>query len=158
MAVAVTLIDATPTTHLSVTGVVVEGVQIEPRDRQFKANKFWGVVGESQIDGKVGGRNIILPVLIYDDAAESPVFETARLLADYIDYTLNTVARGKVGTLTWISEADHSPLEDCVFEGAMLTEGPKHDEAGTLGGGYFAMCLLAFRELGIAPPPEPEEP
>lgn len=160
MASAVTLIDSTPTTHLDVKGVVIEGVIIEPRVIQEKINKFWGVIGESLINGERGGRNIMVPVWIYDDAEESPAFDTARKLADYIDYTLNTTALQKNGTLTVVSESNHSPFLDTTFKGAALSpeHGIKKDFAGTLGGGYFAECMLLFRQLSDGEAEEEEEP
>lgn len=145
MASAVTLTQTTTGDLINVKGVVLEGVTIEPRPLQHRTTKYWGVHGESRINGGRGGRQISIPLLIYD----ATDFDTARKLADYIDYTLNTTGLEKNGTLDIVSEADHSKFTDCTFEGAMLSPGDsiKHDEAGTLGGGYFALCLLQFRQL-----------
>lgn len=156
MASAVTLTDASPGDLLDIKGVALEGVVIEPRAFQQRTNKFWGVDGESRIYGGRGGRAIQIPVIIYD----ATDFDTARKLADYIDYDLNTDGIGLNGTLEWVSPADHSPFLDCSFEGALMSPGDsiKLDEAGTLGGGYFAICLLLFRQLSDGEPEPPEEP
>ena len=162
MGVVVTLTEdeEDPGDLIAIKGMVLEGVTIEQRSFKQKTNSFWGVSGESRIYGGTGGRSIQIPVLIYDDSEGTPDFDTARKLADYIDYTLNTDGIGKNGILKWISESDHSEHVDCSFEGAMLSPGdsPKKDEAGTLGGGYFAMVLLLFRQLSNGAPEVEEEP
>jgi len=124
-------------------GVVLEGLQIPPRTLQFHDRKFWGVTGVSRIYGQYGERHIVVPVLIYD----ATDFDTARKLSDYIDVTFNNTRAGTNGSLTIVSQADHSSFSDCTFEGAMLMEGPKKDEAGTLGGGYWAIVLLHYTQL-----------
>ena len=149
MASAVTLTNATPGDLIDVKGVVLEGVDIQPRTQQTKITKFWGVNGESEIWGGHGGRDITIPVIIYDDAEEDADFETARALADYLDYTLSTTALGANGTLDIVSAADHSAFTDCTFRGVQFMPGEtiKQDVAGTLGGGYYALCLLFVRQL-----------
>lgn len=156
MASAVTLTNATLGDLIDVKGVTLDGVVIEPRMFQQRTNKFWGVDGESRIYGGRGGRAIQIPVLIYD----ATDFDTARKLSDYIDFTLNTDSIGLNGTLAWESPADHSPYADCSFEGALLSpsDPAKLDDAGTLGGEYFAICLLLFRQLSDGEPEPPEEP
>lgn len=150
MATAVKLVEdpeGTPEVHLDVLGLALEGLQIEPRGIQRKTTKFWGVDNESHIFGGRGGRDINVPVLIYDDAEEDPIFPTAADLSGYIDHTLNGSALGSVGVLQITSESDHPDFDDCTYSGATLIEGPKHDIAGNLGGGYWAICILHFRQM-----------
>lgn len=158
MGVVVTLTASSPGDLLSIKGLV-ERIIIEPRQLQEVTRKFWGVLGESRISGKAGGRTIMAQVTIFDDATEGPLFGTARALADYIDYTLNTDAIDSNGTLTLVSESDHSPFADCTFKGAAIDPDapPMHDECGTMGGGYFATVMLEFRQhsMGAA---EEEDP
>ena len=127
----------------NISGVVLEGIEIEPRRLQFHDRKFWGVTGVSRIFGEAGERGITVPVLIYDAA----VFTTAALLSTYIDSTLNNTIVGTNGTLTITSESNHPAFTDCTFEGALLVEGPKKDEGGNLGGGYWAIVLMHFTQL-----------
>jgi hypothetical protein len=139
-----------------VPGLVLEGVVIEPRPIQERTTKFWGVSGESRIFGEAGGRAIQVPVLVFDNAEEDPLFDTARKLANYIDYELNGTAQGRRGTLRIVSESNRSPYGDTMFEGAVLDpgEGIKPDLVGNLGGvgRWFAPCLLLFRQLGVGSP------
>src|SRR4051812_1827199 len=122
----------------TIPGVALEGMRISARQLQFHDRKFWGVAGVSRIYGNFGLRTIEVPVLIYNTSGE-PDISTARKLSDYIDYTINTTLVGHNGTLLITSESNHSSFVDVSFEGADLFEGPKHDEAGTLGGGYWAI-------------------
>lgn len=124
-------------------GVALEGLQIAPRLLQFRDTKFWGTLGVSRIYGGYGQRPITVPVMIYD----ATDFNTAEKLADYIDQTLNNSRVGTNGSLEIHSESDHDPFLDCTFEGFTLLEGPKKDDAGTLGGGYFAIGLMHFNQL-----------
>lgn len=143
MAAVVTLIDDVPTTLISVKGIVLDGIVIEPRQLQRKVTKFWGVNNESHIYGGAGGRSITVPIIIYDVTD----FNTARKVADYVNETLNGTALGEHGTLTVTSLSNHAAFADCTFDGFSLLEGPKHDDAGTLGGGYFAIGQLLFRQM-----------
>lgn len=131
--------------HFTVKGLTTR-IEIGPRRTQERRRKFWGVSGESDIHGGYGGRPINVTVLIYDSANVD--FDTARKLADYLDVTLNTTHKGKNGTLTITSESNHAPYSDCKFQGVELFEGPKKDHVGSLGGGYFAECVLLFEQLG----------
>jgi hypothetical protein len=124
-------------------GVVLEGLENSPSKLQFHDRKFWGVSGVSRIYGNQAGREITVPVLIYD----ATDFDTAAKLSDYIDTTLNRDRAGTNGGLLITSEAAHSSFPDCTFEGAMLVDGPKKDTAGTLGGGYWAIVLMHFTQL-----------
>lgn len=124
-------------------GVVLEGMEIQPRKLQFHDRKFWGVSGVSRIYGQFGDRDITIPLLIYD----ATDFDTARKLSDYIDVTFNNDRVGTNGSLTVISESNHRVLDDCTFEGALIIDGPKKDEGGTLGGGWWAVVLLHFSQL-----------
>lgn len=153
MPTAVSLIEdpgGTPTTHLDVRGIVLEGILVAPRSIQEKLTKFWGVDNESYIFGGRGGRDIHVPVLIYDNDTEDedyPRFDTSQKLADYIAGTLNGSKMGFDGQLTITSQSNYSPFDDCRFGGAALVDGPKHDDAGLLGGQYWAICVLMFRQL-----------
>ena len=152
MASAITLTATTTGDQMDVPGVVVDRVIIEPRAVQQRTTQFWGVNGESSIHGGIGGRNIYVPVLVYD--AED--FDTARKLADYLEYTINTTAVGKHGKLKFVSESDHSEFADCRFDGAIVdpSDDVKLGVAGTLGGGYFALCIFQFRQLSEGAPEE----
>jgi hypothetical protein len=142
MASAITLIDG-GTTHLDVHGYVLEGLVIEPRPTQRKTTKFWGVNNESQIYGGRGGRNILVPVIVF----KVGTYTTAALLADYINATLNGSALGTKGILTITSLSNHSAFDDTTYDGFALVEGPKQDVGGTLGGQYWAIGQLLFRQL-----------
>ncbi|MGD9632197.1 MAG: hypothetical protein AB7G28_20640 [Pirellulales bacterium] len=131
------------TTNLSVKGVVLEGLRIDQRLIQEKITKFWGINNESRIFGGRGGREINVPVIIYDTTD----FDTPRKLSDYIHGTLNGTAQGTGGQLTIMCPSNPSPLDDVRYGGAVLLDGPKKDDAGTLGGQYWAICVLSFRQL-----------
>lgn len=149
MATAVRLFTpGTPDTDLIVVkGMVLEGLRIDPRVLQRKVNKFWGVDGESHIWGGKGGREITIPVIIYDDAEVSPAYDSANDLADFIDDDLNGSKLGLTGSLEITSPSDHSDFVDVTFNGAVLLDGPKQDVAGTVGGDYWAICMLLFRQM-----------
>jgi hypothetical protein len=68
-------------------------------------------------------------------------------LAVYIDTTLNNTLAGTNGSLVITSESDHPTFLDCTFEGALIVDGPKKDEGGTLGGGWWAVVLLHLAQL-----------
>jgi hypothetical protein len=148
MASAVTL--RTPALLIDVPGIALEGLAIEPRFFQHRTTKFWGVDGDSRIYGGAGGRQIQVPVLVYD----ATLYQTARSLADYIDYNLNGTAVGLHGTLDITSESNHSTFLDCSYEGSPLSpgDGIKHDDVGNLGGYYFALIVMSFRQLGLGEP------
>lgn len=127
----------------TIKGVTLEGMEIQPRKLQFHDRKFWGVSGISRIFGQAGDREILIPLLIYDPAT----FTTANILSTYIDTTINGTLAGTHGTLTVTSESDHPAFTDVSFEGALIVDGPKKDEGGTLGGGYWVMVLAHFTQL-----------
>lgn len=160
MASAVTLSNAAPGDLIDILGIVLEGVVVEPRQVQVKRTKYWGVNGVSQIVGGRSGRNIHIRVLIYDDSESTPEYDTARKLADYLDYTLNTDSLQLTGTLKIHTVSDHSEFLDCTFDGAEIMPGEsiKVDEGGALGGGYFAYCLLHFYQLTDGAPEPPPGP
>ena len=149
---AVQLTNASPGDILDIP-VIVTDINIEQRPVQRRVTKFFGVDGESVIKGGKGGRNIAVRMLIYDQSG-SPAFNTSRKLADFLDYTVGTDALEKNGTLTLVSDSDHSPFADTTFDGMQVLDGPKPDAAGTLGGNYWAEVLLVFRQLtnGAAAP------
>lgn len=122
-------------------GVVLEGLEITPRQLQFHDRKFWGLAGISRIYGEFGQRELTVPVIIYNN------FTTARQLSVYIDTTLNGDSVGANGTLSINSVSDHAPYPDCTFDGVLLVEGPKRDVAGTLDGYYWAIVLAHFTQL-----------
>lgn len=139
MATAVTF-DAT-----DIPGMVLQGVSISARQVQHLTRKYWGLAGESRINGERGGRTIRVPILIYDDAANT--FDTPRKLSDYVEITLGDL-QGSEGDLTLVSESDHDTFTDCVFEGFWLSPaGINKDHAGTLGGNHFCQGMLVFRQV-----------
>lgn len=142
---AVQLTNATAGDLLDVPGLVT-AIRVEPRPIQRRISKFFGVDGESIINGGSGGRDIVVQVLIYDTSVAN-IFSTARKLSDWLDYTAGTAALESYGTLDITSESDHSKFTGCVFNGLEVLEGPKPDLAGTLSGDYWADVLLMFRQL-----------
>ena len=129
------------TPQLVIPGMVLEGFVLPMREPQSMTTKFWGLRGESRINGKPGGRSLDIPVLLYD-----PSLSTKAALATYIDDTLNVNQIEKIGALTIHSQSDYSAFADCTFEGCVLLGGIKIDYAGSLGGGPFAMCRFLFRQ------------
>lgn len=142
---AVQLTNATPGDLLDIPGMVVD-IAVETRPIQRRVNKFFGVDGESIITGGSGGRQITVRMVVYDTSA-TPLFDTARKLSDFLDYDVATEGLEQKGTLTLVSESDHSPFADTVFDGMQIIDGPKPDSAGTVGGDYWAEVLLSFRQL-----------
>jgi hypothetical protein len=133
-------VDPDPDTELVIPGVVLAGFALPPRELQHKTTKFWGLEGESRINGRVGGRTLRVPVIVYDD------YSSAASLASFIAGM--TSYQGELGTLTITSDSDYPDFADCVFEGFFLAgEGIKPDLAGTLGGGYFCLGEAIFRQL-----------
>ena len=143
-----------------IPGMVLEGVVIPPWELLAREFKFWGVAGGSEISGNHGPRDIYVPLLIYDDAEEDPEFETAAELAAYILDDLNTDLVEVNHDLTITSLSGYPVLTDCVFKGFAIDpqHGIKHDDAGTLGGGYFAKGMLLFRQFSTTAVDEEEEP
>lgn len=118
------------------------GFAVPPRELQQRSTKFWGVRGESVILGETGGRDLVVPVIIYDENR----FKTAQSLSRYIDVTLQNMI-GKTRRLTVESLSDHPGFLDCTFIGfALGPEGVKKDVAGTLGGSFFCLGILTFRQ------------
>jgi hypothetical protein len=142
---AVTLTVTTTGDQLDVPGVISGDVVIEPRRCKVKRTTFFGVHGETEITGGRSGRAIHIPVLIQDASA----FDTARKLADFIDYTVGTTALQKNGTLDFVSASDHSKFLNCTFDGVEFEPGHsvKQDIGGTAGGGWIAYCILHFYQL-----------
>lgn len=142
---AVTLTQTTTGDLLDIPGVLAGDVVIEPRRVTVKVTSYFGVDGESEITGGRGGRGIHIPVLIQDASA----FDTARKLADFIDYTVGTTALLKNGTLDFVSASDHSKFLNCTFRGVEFESGHsvKQDIGGTAGGGWIAYCILHFYQL-----------
>ena len=132
----------TALTHAkTIPGQVLPWV-VPPREPQEMTTKFWGVRGESRIYGDTGGRILDIPVLVYDAAQ----FPSRDRLSTYLDRTVNRDMMGKEATLTVGGVAGHPPFEHCSFEGCVIIDGPKLDEAGTLGGGAWALCRFIFRQ------------
>lgn len=126
----------------TVPGVALAGFAVPPRELQQRTTKFWGVKGESVILGATGGRDLNVPVIIYDEGR----FTTARALSNYLDTNLQNMI-GKTRRLTVESLSDHPGFLDCTFIGFTLgPEGIKKDVAGTLGGSFFCLGVLAFRQ------------
>ena len=132
-------------TILSIPGIVPEGFVIPPMEYQQSTTKFWGVLGESRINGYAAGRTLSVPIIIYDSVTAA-TFDTALKLATYVHDTLNTDQVGLNGGVTVTSESAHPQFLDCTFEGCILLRGIKKDFAGSLGGNYFAYCRLIFRQ------------
>lgn len=130
------------TPQLVIPGVVLEGFVLPMREPNSMTTKFWGLRGESRINGKPGGRLLDIPLLLHDVSA----FASKTALANYIDDTLNVDQVEKLGDLTIHSESSYPTFNDCTFEGCLLIGGIKTDEAGTLGGSPFAFCRMIFRQ------------
>lgn len=114
---------------------------VPPRELQARRTKFFGVNGESQITGGLGGRTLQIPMWLHSDA-----FNTANDLGTYID-SLDWFI-GTTGVLDVDSPADHPQFDHCTFEGAVLMPDPGiiYDHAGGLGGHWIAFIVLQFRQ------------
>lgn len=130
---------ATALKHVFTVDGVTLPMQMVARELQQVTTKFWGVNGESRINGGTAGRFIEVPVIVYGDQ-----FNTRAKLAKWFD-DLN-VYQGRNTTLQIFSEVDRPPLRDCTFEGAIMTGDPKMDEAGSLGGGAWVVIRFLFRQ------------
>lgn len=148
------------TTPAIVPGVVL-AADIGERDVQSHDRKFWGVFGESSIFGQAGKRELLFQVLIYD-LSGTPLFDTARKLSFYIDHDLGDSFIGTTGDLIPISPAfrgdvnvssgtytGYGKYQDTRFDGARIIDGPKHDDAGTVGGNWWTEVVMKFTQLGI---------
>lgn len=126
---------------IEIPGIVLPWT-VPPRELQQMTTKFWGVRGESRINGDMAGRTLEIPVLVYDETR----FNTQAKLSHYLDRDVGQNLVGETATLVIESEADRPPYNDCTFEGPVILDGPKLDFAGTLGGGAWAMVLFFFRQ------------
>ena len=128
-----------------IPGVAIEGLILPPRELQVRTTKFWGVTGESRIQGKTGGRQLDIPVLLYDDSG-TPKFTTKAELATYIDDDLNQQLVGQTASMTVHSESNYPAFTNCTFDGIVILGGIKTDHAGSLGGGPFALGRVIVRQ------------
>ncbi len=125
--------------HVFTVDGIVLPIQMSARELQQVTTKFWGVKGESRISGKVAGRSIDIPVLVYGDQ-----FNTRAKLATWFDGLEQY--QGMVGTLRITSDVSRPAIKDCSFDFAMMVTDPKLDEAGSLGGGAFVTARFLFRQ------------
>lgn len=114
---------------------------VPPKELQVRRTKFFGVNGESQIVGGLGGRTIRIPMWLHRDD-----FHAATDIASYIE-GMEFIA-GTTGNLVVNSDADHPDFFETTFEGAVLLPDPGiiYDHAGGLGGKWIAFILLQFRQ------------
>lgn len=125
---------------ISVPGIVLPW-PLGPRELQVMTTKFWGVRGESRIDGRAAGRQIEIPVLVYDDS-----MPTRQKLSLWLDKDVDQDWKGQTTTLVVNSAAGRPSFPDTTFDGAIILQEPKIDEAGTLGGIAFAVVQFVFRQ------------
>lgn len=125
---------------IEIPGVVLPWV-VPTRELQSMTTKFWGVKGESRIDGNTAGRTLEIPVIVY----HATRFNTQAKLSQFLDRDVQNMV-GELTTLVVTSESDRPPFNYCSFEGALTLDGPKLDFAGTLGGGAWAHVLFVFRQ------------
>jgi hypothetical protein len=130
---------ATALRHAFTVYGIVLPIQMPARELQQATTKFWGVRGESRINGGTAGRFIEIPVLVY-----GAQFNTQAKLSQWFDDLWQY--QGKNATLQITSEADRPPLRDCTFDSALMDSAPKLDVAGSLGGGAFATIRFLFRQ------------
>lgn len=130
---------ATALQHAFTVPGITLPLQMGTRELQQVTTKFWGVVGESRINGRTGGRFVEVPVLVYGDQ-----FNTQAKLASWFDSLYQY--QGRVGTLQITSDVNRPALKDCSFDSAVMVTDPKIDEAGSLGGGAFAVIRFLFRQ------------
>lgn len=125
---------------IEIPGLVLPWV-VTSREIQQMTTKFWGVKGESRINGDTAGRTLEIPVLVYHESR----FNTQEKLSRFLDRDVQNQI-GETATLVVTSEAGRPPFNYCTFDGAMTIDGPKLDVAGTLGGGAWAIVVFNFRQ------------
>lgn len=119
------------------------------RDPQYRRTHFFGVEGESQITGAVGGRTFAIPMLVYDLQSR---FTTPKKMEDFLFVTVKA-QQGKVGTLklTTISDgtSHFTTYPECCLDSFVIRPVPGiiKDVAGLLGGDYFCEVDFMFRQL-----------
>lgn len=128
--------------RIVIPGMVLPWV-VPPREVQQMTTKFWGVVGESRIEGKTAGRTLEIPVLVYD---EDGALNTRQKLSRFLDDDCGRILQGQTATLVVESEADRPAFNHATFDGLVILEGPKLDVVGNLGGGAWAGCVFLFRQ------------
>lgn len=121
-----------------VEGIVLP-LQMPTRELQQVTTKFWGIRGESRINGGTAGRFIEVPIVVY-----ATRFNTQQKLSAWFD-DLNQY-QGRTSTLQIFSEADRPAMRDCTFDGALMETAPKMDIAGSLGGGAWMIARFLFRQ------------
>jgi hypothetical protein len=130
-------------TALSFGSHNIQGIVLsweEPsRETHEMTTKFFGVRGESRIDGSPAGRSLEIPVLVY-----SSPFNTQAKLSNYLR-ELDLALRGFAATLVVSSSVARPAYPECSFDGFRIVEEPKMDVVGSLGGGAFAVVLFYFR-------------
>jgi hypothetical protein len=131
---------------ITIAGETISGIWEAPRVArpriQVTRSKFFGVLGESEIHGRGGGREIEIPIYMFDHYA------SAQAVMDRIAQLEAQASLGLHGTLT-MSGAVPRTYQDVTFEG--FEEDPAigilEDVAGTLDGGWFVKGTLYFYDL-----------
>jgi hypothetical protein len=136
---------------LKFAGKTLKGAVLRPPvaapEVQVWRTHFAGVLGESEIRGKSGGRMLEFQFLMFGS------FTKRTDLFDYIEKDLHggSGLLGTNGTIEY-SGADDSTTyklqwKDCTFEGFIRSGGELPDVAGTLDGGWFVPGMLRWRHL-----------
>jgi hypothetical protein len=125
---------------VSVPGIVLPW-QLGGRDLHEQITKFCGVRGESRINCMPGGRTLEIPVLVY-----ASQFNTREKLSQWLDVFDRSSGELPALSLLVNSEAGRPRFADTSYSGMQIVEEPKIDEAGSLGGGAFAVVMFIFRQ------------
>jgi hypothetical protein len=126
------------TAYLSHAGMPFHGIpgelQLGPWDLQTKNSKFFGVVGETAINGEIGGREIACEIWLFNSYATPQALDNA--IESINSYT------GQYGTLAKSSPGARS-FPRCQFLGCAPKRGPIPDPDR----GYIMIAELRFRQL-----------
>src|ERR1051326_8279164 len=111
---------------LSFNGTSIPGKALpfrrEARATQLKRTHFFGVNGESEIVGRTGGRQIIVPYWIFDANGRFP---NIRTLEGFIDGTLNGTLALTNGALVIDPTDINAPVfREVTFEGCHVRDEP----------------------------------
>lgn len=115
--------------------------QLGGRDEHSQITKFCGVRGESRINCMPGGRTLEIPVIVYGSQ-----FNTRAKLSQWLENYDTLHGGDPAQTLVVTSDASRPTFAHTSYSGMVIMEEPKIDEAGSLGGGAFAVVMFIFRQ------------
>lgn len=120
-------------------------LQVAPPDLPVRRQRYWGLLGETEIRSLPAGRPIVLDCILRDNFA---TYAELAALLDRLDLLV-----GRHGNLSVLDPVNglNRYFGRATFHGFHPGEdafaGPKLDEAGTLGGGWWVRGVCLWYDL-----------